>query len=193
MTRQSKRVKLLSPSDVPESVRKAYNFSSQRLERIGGYSRITIIRQCLRCGSLTRVRACRVREGCRNGNLTGLCKHCMIVKRNIEMFSRRNGQAGRYCKGYFMVRQPEHPYAVNGYVLQHRLVMEQTLGRLLLPSETVHHKNGIKDDNRPENLELWLGQHGPGQRYEDLSNKQIKILISHLRGLLAQRRASCPK
>ena len=41
--------------------------------------------------------------------------------------------------------------------MQHRLVVERKIGRYLLPTERVHHKNGKRDDNRPENLELWTG------------------------------------
>jgi len=47
---------------------------------------------------------------------------------------------------------------------QHRAVMEQMLGRKLTKHETVHHRNGVRTDNRPENLELWSGRHGRGQR-----------------------------
>jgi len=45
--------------------------------------------------------------------------------------------------------------------------MEEKIGRTLLKEENVHHLNGVKDDNRPENLELWSRTQPTGQRVKD--------------------------
>lgn len=57
--------------------------------------------------------------------------------------------------------------------------MEQQIGRKLLPDETVHHKNGVRDDNRPENLELWSSSHPTGQRVSDKVEWAKMILVRY--------------
>lgn len=77
---------------------------------------------------------------------------------------------GLHSSGYVLVyQQYDHPNSHgNGRIFEHILVMSQILGRPLLPSENVHHKNGIRSDNRSENLELWIKHQPAGQRTEDL-------------------------
>jgi hypothetical protein len=87
------------------------------------------------------------------------------------------GGRTRHKAGYIMIRAPGHPRATgSAYVFEHILVMEEILGRYLLPGESVHHRNGVKDDNRPENLELWTHPQPTGIRASDAVDWAQQIL-----------------
>jgi hypothetical protein len=75
-----------------------------------------------------------------------------------------------FSNGYALVRDFNHSRANphTGRVREHIVIMERKLGRSLLPLEEVHHKNGIRHDNRPSNLELWSRSHPAGSRVTDL-------------------------
>ena len=81
-----------------------------------------------------------------------------------------------------MIFAPWHPRATASagkYVFEHVLVMEEILGRHLLPGENVHHRNGVRDDNRRENLELWTGPQPTGIRANDAIAWAYEILARY--------------
>ena len=93
---------------------------------------------CLSCANRIKSKPCQ--KGSNNGNWRG-------------------GET-YHTKGYIYQYAPDHPAASNGYVLQHRLVAEDKLGRHLLPEEVVHHIDGNKANNHPDNIEVFAG---PGE------------------------------
>lgn len=130
-----------------------------------------------------RTAACKICTRKRLSERTG--KHCDdccgpvshgCVEVCINCKARRmRGENSRFWKGGVTDKDGyvslsgyyEHPNAVRGHIAEHTLVMSEMLGRALLPHESVHHKNCIRDDNRPENLELWSGSQPAGGRVED--------------------------
>jgi hypothetical protein len=84
------------------------------------------------------------------------------ISNRVKLNTKRGAEHYRWVggihitpKGYVSVLMPEHPFAnSSGRINEERLVMEKYLGRYLLPNETVHHKNEIKNDNLISNLEI---------------------------------------
>lgn len=70
-------------------------------------------------------------------------------------------------------------YVMLGGAMEHRVIMARSLGRPLRKGETVHHRNGIRADNRIENLELWVNAHPHGQRVTDLVAFAREILAEY--------------
>jgi hypothetical protein len=91
----------------------------------------------------------------------------------IEAYRRYREGSRLNHDGYCVVRlKPNDPLAAmtrgGREVMEHRLVMARHLGRPLESDEIVHHRNGVRSDNRIENLELWTRSHPDGQRVEDV-------------------------
>jgi hypothetical protein len=132
------------------------------------------------CGNKKNIKGASLRAG------TSKSCGCLTIEKTKERIgdksSRWKGGRTKRGDGYILVNSPHHPNTINknGQVYEHVFVMSQKLGRAITKNESIHHKNGIRDDNRPENLELRLNNHHPkGQSVE-------KDLIPYWKKMLEQ-------
>jgi hypothetical protein len=117
-------------------------------------------------------KTCRYDPCGRDAKAKGLCtphRKQERAGRALSPIRVRDGAGFINEDGYRVLSKRGHPNATKaGIILEHRFVMSEHLGRPLLPGESVHHRNGTRDDNRIENLELWVTFQPAGQRVGDL-------------------------
>ena len=100
-------------------------------------------------------------------------KHRQIREKGI--FAKRTNKSG-----YVVMHYPEHPNShKNGSLFEHTYVMSEHLGRPLKPNENVHHINGVRDDNRIENLELWCSSQPSGQRVNEKQAFYVEFISGY--------------
>lgn len=106
----------------------------------------------------------KVKDNIRKGILNGYRNGRIVWNKNKPFMRGKNHplwNGGKFIgdSGYVFIFSPQHPYRTNRcYMREHRLVMEKHLGRFLKPTERIHHKNGIKTDNRLSNLLLFSSE-----------------------------------
>ncbi len=178
----------LRPEEFSVKIRQAFDFKTQK--RVKQY--LSIRRTCLKCGSEKWIPIKTLRR-CLSTHayiIHGLCITCFNKSKDVKGSKNPQWKGGTKLKdGYVLRYALGHPNTIgkSNYTWDHRLVMEKHIGRYLLPGETVHHKNGIKTDNRIENLELWTSNHGKGIRYDDFTDKELSVLVSFLKNKLNKR------
>ncbi len=167
-----------------KKVKEKGEFSKQKLGKDGlqaGCKTCAVVATQARRDAVTRI--C-VYEGC---DIKQLAKdHCGMHYERI----RRHGNPGPVGRlvapkgsgwvnraGYRVLYKPDHPNRTKiDTVMEHVLVMSEFLGHPVKKGDTIHHRNGIRDDNRTENLELWTGNHPSGVRKSDLDEWVIEYM-----------------
>lgn len=105
------------------------------------------------------------------------------AQRGEKSFHWKGGIAKH--RGYILLRSPNHPHVnSSGYVFKHRLAIEEHIGRYLHSWETVHHVNGIRDDNRIENLKLLpSGEHNTRVQEVYKENLFLRKIVADFMGI----------
>jgi len=166
---------------VPSATKPARFCSKQCVHAWNG--RAAEHRTCERCGKPYRVSpsqaSIRAARFC-----SRRCEGDSRIQRPLER--RHNGRCARLDRfGYVLIYEPDHPKAVGGgWVYEHRWLVEQDLGRVLDQNETVHHINGVKDDNRLENLIVMGAREHAAlsvREYRDATNGKLRELDEYKR------------
>ena len=119
-------------------------------------------------------RFCQHPDGCSKPTMSPHIRYCSMHQQRLSATGSLGPAKSLRPGGR---RIDKSGYAYVGNRPEHRLVMEQMLGRPLERWENVHHINGIRHDNRPENLELWVRAQPAGQRAKDLA----EWVVAHYR------------
>jgi hypothetical protein len=153
---------------------------ADRIRRNGSVERNGSIVALPRGGSQPKHIGCSVERCDRPHSSLGYCAlHWKRFHLYGDPYYTQNGPRGKGSINSMGYRT----FWIDGKVMkEHTIVMEEKLGRKLLPNENIHHINGVKDDNRPENLELWVKSQPSGQRATDLVKWAKEILALYDNG-----------
>ncbi len=152
----------------------------------GLQKRKRVSRSCKTCSAFFEIKECHSKDG-----RGWFCSRECNWKFDRKTYTGRHVQPSGYVfvsipKDHPLLKEKKQKGIRNCRMPEHRLVMEQHLGRRLLSNENVHHKNGVRHDNRIENLELWTKTQPSGQRNLDLieENKKLREELKILKGEL---------
>jgi hypothetical protein len=145
-------------------------FSKRKDSKCGTVKRRYWVCQCI-CGTIKEIEGYSL--------IKGSSKSCGCLFQEVYSGENHPWWTGgkSLSHGYILIRNPDkNKYGSSDRIGEHRKVMIDFLKRPMYDNENVHHINGVRDDNRIENLELWIKSQPPGQRVIDIVKWAKEIL-----------------